>query len=73
VEENNKKLSQPQPQLQQFPSFQFIDQHLLPQAFELRARSLEYDVGIHLMPISYISSTLKSLVGSVKQRRHACS
>ena len=53
------------------PSYNYIDQHLLPQAYELRARSLEYDIGIQLMPMSHIASTLKTLVGAKKQNRHA--
>ena len=55
----------------QSSSFNYIDQHLLPQAFELRARSLEYDLGIELLPMSHISSMLKTLVGAEKQNRHA--
>ena len=52
--------------------YNFIDQHLLPQAFELRARSLEYDIGIRLLDMSsQMSPTLKSLVGPAKQNRHA--
>lgn len=53
------------------PDFDYIDQHMLPQAFELRARSLEYDIEIHLMSMGEISSTLRTLAGVNKQNKHA--
>jgi hypothetical protein len=52
-------------------NYTYVDQHFLPQAIELRARSLEFDIGIHLMPMSEMSSALRVLVGPERQGNHA--
>ncbi|CAB9525957.1 expressed unknown protein [Seminavis robusta] len=60
------ELSSPPP-----PEYNYIEQHMLPQAYELRARSLEHDISIHLMGMKQISSTLQTLVGIGSKNRHA--
>jgi Sulfotransferase family len=53
--------------------YSYIDQHMLPQAYELRARAHELDVNIHVMSMTeMIGPTLATLLGdSGRQDRHS--